>query len=313
MEKYIGNCIDSLKYQITEDIEVIIIDDGSTDSSMGIIREKLDDLSAVFYSNFKLVSQLNQGQSVARNNAIDLSSGEYIAFIDADDVISDNYIENIVFIINRYSPDVLRCGAKKFISSFLDSVNFLDEINFNGKVDLDEEVLIEFFNQNNWYPWLYIFKKNVFKQLRFPSGMYFEDACIIPELLLNCKNIYIDQSIYYYYRENYSGSSLNREEKNIKKLLSSSERIVKIFADRLVYNPIYSASYLSMAKLYVNYLIEFRGIRRAYMAQKLLEREFCYIDKTKVLNIKMRLYFFLKFNLIFLIFLIKKIRKSLDC
>lgn len=308
MEKYIGECIDSFKDQITEDVEVIVVDDGSIDSSKKIIEEKIAQMPYETSSQFKLISQFNQGQSVARNNALDIASGEYIAFVDADDMVSDSYIKNIVSIVDVYSPDLIRVGAEKFVTTHINSITFLDKMDSSGSLSLNENLLMQFFNQNNWYTCLYILKKEFFNDLRFPVGVYFEDAHIFPELLLKCKNIYLDHSVYYYYRENPTGSTLSKDDKNIKKLINSSKKIARVYAERMQDNSIYSASYLAMSKMYINYLIEFKGIKKSYIAQKEIDLIFYKVDKSKVSDLKLKLYFYLKFKLVFLNFFLKKLK-----
>ena len=89
-EKYISKCLDSLINQTLKDIEIICVNDGSTDNSLNVLKE---------YSRkdprIKIINQQNQGQSVARNNAMDVAQGEFIGFCDNDDWVSKNYFEDL--------------------------------------------------------------------------------------------------------------------------------------------------------------------------------------------------------------------------
>lgn len=107
-EKYIVKCVSSIKNQSYEDIEVIIVDDGSTDASYELAKFAIDnDL------RFRLIRQNNMGVSVARNNALKISTGEYIAFVDSDDWIEKEYIE--VLLNNAYEHNVkISCSAMCF-------------------------------------------------------------------------------------------------------------------------------------------------------------------------------------------------------
>ena len=90
VEEYLEQCLDSIQCQTYTDIEVILVNDGSTDGSKGICEWycKQD-------SRFHLIDQANQGQSVARNNGVAASTGEFITFVDSDDVVSAKYLENL--------------------------------------------------------------------------------------------------------------------------------------------------------------------------------------------------------------------------
>lgn len=101
-EKYIGKCIDSILNQTSSNFEIIIIDDGSTDNSLKICREY-----EVRYSNIKVFTQTNQGVSIARNNGIDESNGEWIAFVDSDDEIVNDYVESVNQYVNDNDYDLV--------------------------------------------------------------------------------------------------------------------------------------------------------------------------------------------------------------
>ena len=91
VEKYLEECLDSIQDQTYSDIEVILVNDGSTDSSKEICKKycKQD-------SRFLLINQENQGLSAARNKGVEISTGEYIVFVDSDDIIKTNYLEKLM-------------------------------------------------------------------------------------------------------------------------------------------------------------------------------------------------------------------------
>ena len=103
-EKYLKECLDSIFNNKTKyEYEVIVIDDGSSDSSMKILQSYSKD-------NLIIKSQTNQGAAAARNQGLDLARGEYVAFIDSDDYVSDNYIEKLVYEGKEKKADVVKCG-----------------------------------------------------------------------------------------------------------------------------------------------------------------------------------------------------------
>ncbi len=110
-EKYIGNCLDSILNQTVKDIEIICINDGSTDNSLAVLNEY-----AQKDNRIKVYSQKNKHSGVARNVGIKLAKGKYIHFVDADDLLYDDKVyENILKITeeNNY-PNVIRCKAEAF-------------------------------------------------------------------------------------------------------------------------------------------------------------------------------------------------------
>ena len=90
VEKYIAKCLDSLINQSLKDIEIIIIDDGSTDKTPFIIKDYANQDKRI-----KVIAQTNQKQGAARNRGLEAASGEYIGFVDADDWVDLNYFEKL--------------------------------------------------------------------------------------------------------------------------------------------------------------------------------------------------------------------------
>ena len=108
VEKYLPQCLNSIINQTYKNIEVVLVDDGSTDDSGNICEEyKKNDERII------VVHQKNSGLSAARNVGIEISTGEYITFIDSDDYISPDYIENLYSALEQYSADIAICDLKK--------------------------------------------------------------------------------------------------------------------------------------------------------------------------------------------------------
>lgn len=101
-EKYIRKCIDSVLSQKCDKVEVIVVDDGSTDSSAKIVKE-----ISKANKNLKLIEQKNQGASSARNNGIKAAKYEYILFLDSDDFIHNDVLKNILEDLEKNNPDIL--------------------------------------------------------------------------------------------------------------------------------------------------------------------------------------------------------------
>jgi glycosyltransferase involved in cell wall biosynthesis len=106
-EKYLAECINSLTTQTYRNIEILLINDGSTDSSEKICKQFL-----LMDDRIKYYSQTNNGVSSARNKGLDIASGEYIAFVDSDDYVSDDFLEQLYKNIDGY--DISICGLFRF-------------------------------------------------------------------------------------------------------------------------------------------------------------------------------------------------------
>lgn len=103
VEKYIGKCLESLQNQTLRDIEVICVDDCSTDSSVEVVERFIkDDKRFILLKN-----NVNSGAAIARNNGMDVACGEYIYFIDSDDWIDENYLERMVEAIEKWQTDIV--------------------------------------------------------------------------------------------------------------------------------------------------------------------------------------------------------------
>ena len=107
VEKYLRECLESLVNQTLKDIEFICVNDGSTDSSLDILNEyaKKD-------SRFVIINQHNQGQGVARNNALAVAKGEYVAFVDPDDWVETNMFEELYLKFKETNVDVIQFNFK---------------------------------------------------------------------------------------------------------------------------------------------------------------------------------------------------------
>ena len=126
--KFLEKCLDTLVNQTLKDIEIILIDDGSTDDSLNVIKNY-----AKKYNNIKYTSKENEGQAIARNIGIQMSSGEFITFIDSDDYIEENYIEKM--ILNTDESTLTMCGY--FIETSMENGDF-----FSRKVTYKEKEII---------------------------------------------------------------------------------------------------------------------------------------------------------------------------
>ncbi len=194
--EYLEYCLNSVIKQSYVNIEIILINDGSTDNSLEICEKFVEDDSRV-----KVFSQTNQGQAAARNYALHVANGEYVIYVDSDDIVAINYIEELVGLAKKYNADIVQCEYVKFR-------NCIDDNLINGnekevKEYLPQQALEEFCYQRifNASPWGKLIQRNLANNIEFPVGMGYEDFAIMYQLIGSAKKIIHTNEILYFYRQ----------------------------------------------------------------------------------------------------------------
>lgn len=192
-EKYLRECLDSVLTQTFEGFELLLINDGSTDNSGSICEEyaKSDSRVVVFHKK-------NNGVSAARNTGIDKSNGKFIVFVDSDDYVEPNFLENL--FNDSKEAELVISGIVKIKKDKIDSsINFPDRI-----VDIaDKQTYLEEYPISDFgYPFSKIYKKQILDkyQIRFFEDVHmFEDVLFLFEYLKFCDKIkFNDKSLYNY-------------------------------------------------------------------------------------------------------------------
>lgn len=272
VEQYIEPCLASFVHQLDDDIEVIIVNDGSSDQSMQLIIDHLLSLSTEKQACFKILEQSNQGQSVARNVALAIAQGEYIAFLDADDVLAENYFAWLRANIAEHHADIIQFKSYRFHSDPSEQIEFAVGANLSGLHATTDALKQHVFNQSAWFPWLNIYKKSLFDDgIEFPVGVYYEDAAIIPQLFLKAESVLFLSDVLYGYRYNPTGSLMSPSAENIEKHLKSFQYVIDVYKKSLQDDAIFSPSLVSMSQGYVSYVFKHRGWKQACVSYKTLE------------------------------------------
>ena len=195
-EKFIKRCLDSILRQSMKNIEIICIDDGSTDNSLCILNK-----FAYNNSNIKIIQQKNKGASCARNLGLDYSKGEYILFVDSDDELEVNAIENLYNGFNQQDVSAVIGNVNLIFDNHVEKKVEYEayfKLKYSGIVELDDNII------NNFYvcPWGILYKTKVIKmlKLRFPEGFLFEDNYWHWCYFSSIKKVnFIKESVYKYY------------------------------------------------------------------------------------------------------------------
>ena len=193
-EKYLANCIESILAQSYEELEILLIDDGSKDSSaqISLEYEKKDSRVKYFYQN-------NSGVSVARMNGVKYSSSDFIMFVDADDYLDKDCLINLKKIIDEKKVDIACCGSQDWNSDgCCNTYSYEDEL-----ISDKEKMLSDYFLHDKRYMctlWGKLYKKSVFKDIVFPKLRYGEDTLLNHMLYQRVNSIFLTSYIGYNYR-----------------------------------------------------------------------------------------------------------------
>lgn len=228
VEKTLKRCVDSVLKQSYANIEIILVDDGSTDSSIEICEQY-----AEIFPNISVLHQENNGLSEARNNGVKIAKGEYIIFLDSDDWWESDFIYKCMKknqkSKNKYD---LFIGAAQKVDAVTGERTYIGKHFEKEKIDgkNGEEVLSYILQEEpryEWYVWRYLVKKTLVLQLEFERGRYYEDVLWMPLILLDSQNIaYIDEVFVNYYFHNET-SILNTPtlKKSLDKIYVSKKMI----------------------------------------------------------------------------------------
>ena len=191
VEKYLSECISSLLSQVFQDFEIIIIDDGSTDGTSQLCDKYKS-------PKIKVIHQKNAGLSAARNIGIKQSKGEYLAFIDGDDIVAPNFLSRLLEAAEGASAEIAICD-------FLEFTDKIPQTASNGrqKIYSSEEVVKELLiSQENYYiiACNKLYKKELFKGIEFPVGKLHEDNLTTYKLLARASKITTLSDKLYFYR-----------------------------------------------------------------------------------------------------------------
>ena len=191
-EKYIGRCLNSIKSQIYRNIEVIIIDDGSSDNTSVICKKFLND------NRFKYYYEGNRGPSFARNEGLKKARGQWVMFVDSDDFVSKWFCEDAIVAESKNNADIVFFRYAKVCDK-----RYSLEINRQRAEVISKQKAFELMwnDEIGNYAWNKLYKKDLFDNLDFEDGRKFEDLGIMYKLIEKARNfVYVDEVLYFYFQ-----------------------------------------------------------------------------------------------------------------
>lgn len=239
VEKFVFKCLNSVLKQEPnkfEKVEIIVVNDGSTDDSLTIVEEIKKEHNEII-----IISQKNQGLSAARNAGLSIATGDYIWFIDSDDWIAPNSLEIISKIIGLKEPEVIHFKA---INAFNDKLVKRGKTFPNTKPIYDGKEIIKHRLWATCVPF-YIFKLEFLKHnsLHFFNGIFHEDNEFTPRMLYYAQKVYLSNETLYFVYQNQNSITRTVNPQKSFDLIIVSHNLLRFVQDKVCEQEIQTCFY----------------------------------------------------------------------
>lgn len=228
VEKYLSFCLDSLVNQTFKDIEIICVNDGSTDNSAEVLEHY-----AGFDKRIKIINKENGGLSSARNAGLDAASGKYIAFVDSDDFVSHFLVERAYNFVQKKNADFAAFGFDYVVGNSLKlyESGFSFPKSLIGKCVYETDLNENFYAKIHPTAWCKFYSAKLIQNnnLRFCEDIIFEDLPFAAEVYLRANRMVYTNLPLYYYRAERQGSILSRRDEKTVDFITAIERVDDVF------------------------------------------------------------------------------------
>lgn len=228
-EKYLRKCLDSLVNQTLKELEIVIVNDGSKDSSPQIIEEYIK----ICPDRFIYMSQENSGQAVARNKALELCNGDYIGFLDSDDFVSEDMFRRMYELAVERNVDYVACGYTDI--TYEDGKEVELQHYVASRVAKDNK---DMFRGALASPFLHLYRGDIIRSsgVRFPEGVIYEDTAFYLNLIPYINGIAtIEEPLAYRVRHSNSTMTTFRAEK-VEQIFPVLDMSLKFYRDNGFYD-----------------------------------------------------------------------------
>lgn len=216
LEKYLPRCLNSLVNQTLQEIEILCVDDGSTDSAPQIIEE----YAKKYPNKVKAFHKENGGEFTTRNYGLEKAQGEYITFVDTDDYVEKDWAEKLYTAAKQNEADMAVCGFERIdLKTNKVMAKNMTKFGYEVKEVTPNDDFIIFINPA---PWNKIYKREAIKEFKFLPFRGFNDAMFLETSFINVKKIaFIPDVLYHYYlRYDSQIHTVNKQDvENLKKYL----------------------------------------------------------------------------------------------
>ena len=243
VESYLKECLESIRQQTFTDFEVILVNDGSTDSSKEICERFCQQ-----DSRFKLVTQANQGVSIARNRGVRESIGEYIMFVDSDDIIKANILD-VLLSYMKADVDLVECNLVRNQEELHKNKPIRVIFEGNSTAAIIKCIALK---EVNYSPCAKLYRREIIEKVPFLEGVIYEDVYTGISFLKNIRKMLVVDLTGYYYR--FSSNSIMTTSFNEKNLdiFKVGNQLIESFQDDAYLLP------------YIGYFMFYLGVSHYY-------------------------------------------------
>lgn len=233
---YLRNCLDSVLKQGFESCELICINDGSTDGSLKILEE----YAQKHPNQVKVFSQSNAGLSATRNKGVEMAKGDYLLFLDSDDMLTEGSLARLAQEVENKRIDIVAFNSELYFENEQrleanSAFNHPENLLFAKGMDYFDD----FVQKRGWGPsavCFYLFKRELFvkSNLKFEVGLLHEDELFMPQVLYYADKICVINEVLYTYRIHGESITRTQSQKNYTDKLQVAEMLFNFFADKKV-------------------------------------------------------------------------------
>jgi len=252
-ENYIEKCLISIVNQTLEDIEIIVVNDGSTDNSENIINEFIEK----YPYKIKYYKKQNGGLSDARNYGLSYANGEYIGFVDSDDYIEISMYEKMYNLAKKEEADIVECD---FEWVYPDKTKVDTGIEYKTNEDLFVHSRVMACNK--------IIKKDIINDITFPKGLRYEDVEFFYKLIPNVNKISVLKEPLYYYIQRESSIS-NLQNERTAEIFTILNNIIEFYKEKNTYDKFK----VELEYMYIRFLLGSSFLRMVKVKDKKVRKE----------------------------------------
>lgn len=221
VDRYLNNCVNSLLVQTYENIEIILVDDGSTDGSSEIC-----DSYSMKDSRIKVIHKKNGGLSDARNKGLDIASGQWVTFVDSDDYVTKDYVETLLSLLTVNNADIS-----------IATYTFVTEKKYQSRgtgelAIMTPEVAIKRLLMDDGFDmgaWAKMYRIEYFDKIRFPKGKLFEDSLVTCQIFAEAnKVVFESKSVYFYVnrKESITNAKFTKRKLNLIEMTDKAAEFI---------------------------------------------------------------------------------------
>lgn len=247
-EKYLESCIKSILNQTYTDFECILVDDGSSDNS-----SKICDEYALQDTRIVVIHSEHKGVSSARSIGLKMAKGDYISFVDSDDMISNNMLESMMNHIISNNADIVVCGYEYIFEETRKSILYAKSINI--EIKSGKEVLKTFgeeYSELHFVLCNKLYRKELFEGIEFPYGMLHEDEFVLYKIYYSAQKVVIINDCFYKYYKRPGSITNVYSLKRLESYIEYNKQRINYFKDKnkQIYNAMLKVFFITVFQNY---------------------------------------------------------------